>query len=259
MHKIQHVLIVSLGLLMGLAACTPGQGTSSDSSTSSSHISSSVSSDSSYPTSSSSSSSSSSSEGFNFNNAFQGDVSDIPYSDAEKLEDTEPRYYDGTYYVRVPNSDTILYEGQSYTSADDVAAYLQFFDELPVNYVTEDRRDEIASYNDLALVNGTFQNREGYLPYGYDYTEIDLRSGYSFYVGGVSRGTDRIVYGTNPRTGDVEVVFATYDHYDNFSEYLGYEGGWSESFGQSGDYSAPEVSDVVFVDDTAIFDWNYVG
>ena len=172
-----------------------------------------------------------------------------------RLEESIPAVGDdGIRYVEVPNSDIVLYEDQPYEELEEVAAYIQFFDHTPVNYVTEDRKDEITRDNGLTLINGTFQNREGYLPSGYEYTEIDLRAGYSYGMN-LGRGSQRIVYGTD-EDGKVERVFYTRDHYDNFREYLNYYEGWSDLFGQDGDYSLPIDVPVITVDDSDIFTWD---
>jgi hypothetical protein len=53
----------------------------------------------------------------------------------------------------------------------------------------------------------------------------------------ITRGAARIVYGKNDlnRNGVYEEgelhVFYTYNHYNDFQEYLNYEGGWGEMFG----------------------------
>ena len=53
----------------------------------------------------------------------------------------------------------------------------------------------------------------------------------------ITRGAARIVYGKNDldkdgvfERGELH-VFYTYNHYNDFQEYLNYEGGWGEMFG----------------------------
>ena len=53
----------------------------------------------------------------------------------------------------------------------------------------------------------------------------------------ITRGAARIVYGKHDLDGDGEYefgehhVFYTYNHYNDFQEYLNYYGGWGEMFG----------------------------
>ena len=53
----------------------------------------------------------------------------------------------------------------------------------------------------------------------------------------IVRGAARIVYARFDRNGnniiefDEKYVFYTYNHYNDFQEYLNYEGGWGEMFG----------------------------
>ncbi|HBR86118.1 MAG TPA: hypothetical protein DEA32_02945 [Firmicutes bacterium] len=210
------------------------------------------------PSSSSSISSviSSSVDTFDTADRFTGNQDSLTNTGAEKLEDTTPREYENRKYVKIPNSNTILYEDSRYTKVEEVAAYLQFFDHAPSNYVSSQKN--ITKDNDLALMKGKFQNKEGYLPQGYTFTEMDLRSGYSFSSNGVSRGKDRIVFGKDS-SGNIDVVFTTFDHYKNFSEYLGYYDGWGTTFGEQGKYEQPTESDVIFTDDGAIFTWDFTG
>ena len=65
---------------------------------------------------------------------------------------------------------------------------------------------------------------------GYDIREYN--NGYS-----IERGAARIVYArydkNNNKIIDVneKYVFYTYNHYNDFQEYLNYQGGWGEIFG----------------------------
>ena len=60
----------------------------------------------------------------------------------------------------------------------------------------------------------------------------DYNDGYS-----ITRGAARIVYSCKDKNGnkiidlDERYVFYTYNHYNDFQEYLNYEGGWGEMFG----------------------------
>ena len=72
-------------------------------------------------------------------------------------------------------------------------------------------------------------------------TGTDCDPGYSIvpYNDGrkITRGAARIVYSYKDKNGDKIIdlderyVFYTYNHYNDFQEYLNYEGGWGEMFG----------------------------
>lgn len=185
----------------------------------------------------------------------------FPDTGATKLTDTEPRGTLGSRYVEIPNSDIVIYENETYADIELLAAYIQLFDDVPDNVVTS--RSLIKSNNDYIYTGGTFENREGILPDGYTYTEVDLRTGYTW--SGTSlgnRGAHRLVYGTD-RTGDVVFVFATFDHYANFSEYLAYWEGWGETYGESPGSSyeliPAETGEYIYLDaDTMIFGWDFI-
>lgn len=178
--------------------------------------------------------------------------------DGIKLVDSIPRGKKGERYVQIPNSDTILYEDEEYTEVEEVAAYVQFFDHIPSNYLTNYTDVwQCTTDNNLALCKGEFENREDFLPTEYTYTEMDLRSGYSWKpTGGINqRGTDRLVFGTD-EWGDVRLVVVTYDHYRNYSQYLCYYGGWGGEFGDDYDeYYDVGVNYYVDVDGMTVEYW----
>jgi hypothetical protein len=72
-------------------------------------------------------------------------------------------------------------------------------------------------------------------------TGTDCDPGYSVRVYNdgysITRGAARIVYTYKDTNGNGEIslderyVFYTYNHYNDFQEYLNYEGGWGEMFG----------------------------
>ena len=186
----------------------------------------------------------------------------LPDTGATKLRDVEPRGALGDRYVEIPNSDVILYEDEYYTDVDEVAAYLQFFDRLPDNCVLD--RNDVKRNNEYFFTNGYFGNREGILPQGggITFTEIDLRSGYSWSGQSLqNRGVHRIVFAQD-RTDDVVAVYVTYNHYETFQEYLCYYGGWGEEYGEdsSNGYrlESAKVGNYVYLDeDTIIYDWDF--
>lgn len=109
----------------------------------------------------------------------------------------------------------------SYTSADDVAAYLTEFGRLPDNFITKEEARELgwkAEKGNLHAVapnksigGDRFGNREGLLPekQGRRYYECDIN-----YNGG-HRGAERLVY------SDDGLIFYTTDHYASFIEMEG--------------------------------------
>ena len=64
------------------------------------------------------------------------------------------------------------------------------------------------------------------------YTAVLYNNGTS-----ITRGAARIVYGKNDLNGNGVYeqnefhLFYTYNHYNDFQEYLNYKGGWGEKFG----------------------------
>ena len=179
--------------------------------------------------------------------------------EGKKLVDSIPTGRKGERQVQIPNSDVVIYEDQGYTEVEEIAAYVSFFDHIPPNYITNYSDSWMCSTtNDLALCKGEFENREDFLPTEYTYTEMDLRSGYSYNPrsGNLrSRGTDRIVFGTD-QYGDVRLLVATYDHYENYSQYLCYYGGWGGEFGDDyGEYYDVGVNYYVDVEGTRVEFW----
>ena len=146
----------------------------------------------------------------------------------------------------------VLYAAGGYLTLEDVAAYLYGFGNVPANYEADrsfSPKDSIWGIY-LRLNNTFFSGDTDNYPYepelpriygcGGDlrYYEVDI--GGSGYNSGTSinRGSLRIVYSREyaDRTPiqDLEdrYVFYTYNHYNDFQEYLNYRGGWGERFGK---------------------------
>ena len=114
------------------------------------------------------------------------------------------------------STDSRIIEGEAYDTAEEVAAYLEEFGELPVNYLTKQEARELgweASEGNLwdvapgASIGGDyFGNFEGLLPKEGDYREADIE-----YEGGY-RNAKRLVY-----TED-GYYYYTDDHYESFEE-----------------------------------------
>ena len=112
-------------------------------------------------------------------------------------------------------------QGQSYSTKDEVAAYIHQFNELPPNYLTKDEAEALGWDNaegnlwevtdGMSIGGDYFGNREGLLPKqsGRTYYEADID-----YDGGY-RGAERIVYSNDG------LIFYTDDHYESFEQLYG--------------------------------------
>ena len=112
-------------------------------------------------------------------------------------------------------------QGQSYSTKDEVAAYIHQFNELPPNYLTNDEAEAFGWDNaegnlwevtdGMSIGGDFFGNREGLLPKksGRTYYEADID-----YDGGF-RGAERIVFSNDG------LIFYTDDHYESFEQLYG--------------------------------------
>ena len=169
-----------------------------------------------------------------------------------------------TYYVVDGYGEIVMeiYRGGAYIVLEEVAAYVFAFGEPPANHSASKKTRPTASIWGIYLrVNNTkFSGDTSKYPYepvlprisgcggdltyyemdigttGTDcdpsYTACDYNNGYS-----ITRGAARIVYSCKDVNGnkiidlDERYVFYTYNHYNDFQEYLNYYGGWGEMFG----------------------------
>lgn len=109
-----------------------------------------------------------------------------------------------------------------YTTADDVAAYLWEFGELPSNFITKkEARDlgweggSLEPYAPGCCIGGDkFGNYEGLLPEadGRRYFECDINT-----LGAKSRGAERLVFSNDG------LIYYTADHYESFELLYGEE------------------------------------
>lgn len=119
----------------------------------------------------------------------------------------------------VPVSSSIgVVEDGTYTSKDEVAAYIHEFGHLPSNYISktkarnagwvskEGNLDEVLP--GMSIGGSEFYNDEGQLPDapGRTWTECDIN-----YTGGY-RGAERIVFSNDG------LIFYTADHYETFEQ-----------------------------------------
>ena len=137
----------------------------------------------------------------------------------EGIQETSPQN-ETQESAEIVTSNSVT-EGQSYSTKNEVAAYIHQFNALPPNYLTKDEAEALGWDNaegnlwevtDGMLIGGDFfGNREGLLPKksGRTYYEADIN-----YDGGY-RGAERIVYSNDG------LIFYTDDHYESFEQLYG--------------------------------------
>ena len=171
---------------------------------------------------------------------------------------------DNIYVLVDVNGDVVMeiYRGGAYITLEEVAAYVYAFGDVPANYVNDKKTSPSASIwgEYLRLNNSKFTGDTRRYPYepelpdisgcGGDltYYEIDIgttgtdcdpKYSAELYNNGyrITRGAARIVYARYDANGDHIIdpneryLFYTYNHYNDFQEYLNYYGGWGEMFG----------------------------
>lgn len=169
-----------------------------------------------------------------------------------------------TYYVldAYGNVAYEIYKDGAYVTLDEVAAYVFAFGNVPPNYVSDKKTKPTESPwgEYLRLNNSKFSGDTSRYPYepvlprisgcGGDltYYEIDIGTTgtdcdpdydvVEYNTGRkITRGAARIVYvryckSNTPATNFADkFVFYTYNHYNDFQEYLNYAGGWGVKFG----------------------------
>ncbi len=188
-----------------------------------------------------------------------------PTSNGKFIRNSNSYYADSNTYVVVNTAGLEVfrvYRGGGYITLDEVAAYVYAFGDVPANYVSSKNASPSNSIwgEYLRLNHSSFSGSTTKYPYepelpnisgcgGYmNYMEIDIGTtgtdtgnGYkvAIYNDGysITRGAARIVYTHDDYDGDGVVendekyVFYTYNHYNDFQEYLNYYGGWGEMFG----------------------------
>ncbi len=155
-----------------------------------------------------------------------------------------------------------IYRGGGYIMLEEVAAHLFAFGEITANHSTSKKTKPTQSvWGEYLRLNHTqFSGSTTKYPYepklpnisgcGGDLTYYELDIGTTgtdcdpsyraeIYNDGrsITRGAARIVYTVYDKNGDKIVdinekyLFYTYNHYNDFQEYLNYYGGWGEMFG----------------------------
>ena len=192
-------------------------------------------------------------------------VQNRPMQDGMYIRNSVNQFIDEDTYVLVDvNGDVVMeiYRGGGYITLEEVAAYVYAFGDIPANYTSKKSgspsSDMWGEY--LRLNHSKFTGDTERYPYepelpdisgcGGDltYYEIDIgttgtdcdpsysariyNNGYS-----ITRGAARIVYArydanrNNIIDPNERYLFYTYNHYNDFQEYLNYYGGWGEMFG----------------------------
>jgi hypothetical protein len=188
-----------------------------------------------------------------------------PKKDGLFVKNNDPYYIDNNTYVVVDaygNEVMRIYRGGGYITLEEVAAYVYAFGDVPANYISSKNMEPESSIwgEYLRLNHSKFSGNTKKYPYepvlpdisgcGGDlqYYEIDIgttgtdcdpkyiakiyNDGHS-----ITRGAARIVYARFDENGnkiidpEEKYVFYTYNHYNDFQEYLNYYGGWGEMFG----------------------------
>ena len=188
-----------------------------------------------------------------------------PMKDGKYLLNSNSNFIDENTYVVTDaygNEVFRVYRGGGYITLEEVAAYVYAFGDVPANYVAGKKtKPESTAWGEYLRVNHSkFSGNTDKYPYepelpnisgcggSLQYYEIDIGTtgtdcdpGYisKIYNDGhtITRGAARIVYGKDDLDGDGVYefgelhVFYTYNHYNDFQEYLNYYGGWGEMFG----------------------------
>lgn len=197
----------------------------------------------------------------------------------ERPKDSYGRYYrlsdahytyrkDGSFESYTTNTidgtpgRTIYYNG-AYASLNDVAAYLLAFGETPPNTIADKnaKTEAVENWWKFGRVNDSYYSNdvskfpyEPELPYDY-YYETDFGATGTYKVGSYTETTYnngnkingrmacRFVY-THSSTGDINSrrVFYTYNHYNDFQEYLNYDFGFGARFGNETAGNEPDDS-----------------
>ncbi len=188
-----------------------------------------------------------------------------PTEDGRYIRNTATRYEDNgnTYIVTDAYGNEVMriYKGGAYITLEEVAAYMYAFgssEELPANHTSKKSAKPVGNIwgQYLRLNHSWYKNNPKKYPYepelpgngqGFRYFEMDIGTtgtvtpGYKPrpYNNGSSivRGAARLVYTKQDINGNGTYepheifVFYTHNHYNDFTEYLNYYGGWGETFG----------------------------
>lgn len=140
---------------------------------------------------------------------------DLSFSPADPDEIGVIGGADGMVFIETesPADQNLPIEGEYYYDLENVVLYIEYFGELPDNYITKDEARDLGwkggtpeRYLEGSAIGGDrFGNREGLLPDG-KYTECDLNT-----LGKDERGAERLVFSD-------EEYYYTQDHYESFTQ-----------------------------------------
>ena len=188
-----------------------------------------------------------------------------PTENGKLIRNSDAYFVDSNTYVVINSYGQEVfrvYRGGGYITLEEVAAYVYAFGDIPANYSANKKtspRDSIWA-EDLRVNHTRFSGSTSKYPYEpalpnisgcggtYQYMEIDIGTtgtdcdpSYPVRIyndgSNIDRGAARIVYakydvnGNRQLEPDERFVFYTYNHYNDFQEYLNYYGGWGEMFG----------------------------
>ena len=185
---------------------------------------------------------------------------------------------DGDYLAYIPNSDTMdraIFYGGAYISMNDVASYLLAFGEVPANskYTSSQKTNAVNDWGIYGRCNNTSFSGdivkypyEPELPYILDsssrfngprrtYYETDFGAlgGFTCESGSITtnyntgstinRNVCRFVFVCDQDVTSIDdrYVFYTYNHYNDFQEYLNHDNAWGLRFGNctgGGEYNS---------------------
>ena len=189
-----------------------------------------------------------------------------PKKDGLFVRNTSALYSEdgNVYYILNSEGEIVnrVYKGGAYITLDEVAAYVFAFGDVPANYDANKKAKPTSSIwgKYLRVNHNSFSGSTSKYPYepelpdisgcggslryyeidiGTTGTDCDPKYPAAVYNNGsrIDRGAARIVYSRFDANGDKIIdtdekyLFYTYNHYNDFQEYLNYEGGWGEMFG----------------------------
>lgn len=188
-----------------------------------------------------------------------------PALNGKLIRNSKSGYVDeNTYKVVDAYGNEVLrvYRGGGYITLEEVAAYVYAFGDVPANYISGKSASPSSNIwgKYLRLNHSKFSGSTTKYPYepelpdisgcggSLQYYEIDIGTtgtdcdpAYyaTIYNNGsrITRGAARIVYARFDRNGngvtdpEEKYVFYTYNHYNDFQQYLNYYGGWGYMFG----------------------------
>ncbi len=162
-----------------------------------------------------------------FNPVQNGDIAPVPAAQTEEQSDSldltvispDDPAQEETESAAPNEAETqeVISEDGSYTTKEDVSAYLVRYGRLPDNFITKKEARE-AGWNGGSLENilpgmciggDYFGNYEGLLPKakGRQWRECDINT-----LGKSSRGAERLLYSNDG------LIFYTDDHYESFTQ-----------------------------------------